>query len=302
MGTIYCSGPMTGIYNNNYEEFHKNAKFLRDLGWTVISPAEMDEKLGVDPTQPFSEEQYLNTLRHDYKALADCDAIAFMPGWDKSRGAKLESDFANVLKLDRYRVDASQSYFEKEMVIALTGFSRVGKDSIAQEFVDNNGFERHGFADALKEMLYNFNPVLSTSDAIEAGFVNDRIVHVQDYIDTYGWENSKNFSCIREGLQILGSEAGRDVLGENIWVDTLFKRPTGARIIIPDCRYLNEAQAVRERGGIVIRVNRNGVNPVNSHASDKIDFDADYEVNNNGTVKEVYLQILEYLETQRFEI
>ena len=49
MGTIYCSGPMTGLPNNNYEEFHKNTKFLRGLGWTVISPAEMDEELGVDP-------------------------------------------------------------------------------------------------------------------------------------------------------------------------------------------------------------------------------------------------------------
>lgn len=284
---------MTGIYNNNYEEFHKNTKFLRGLGWTVISPAEMDEKLGVDPTQPFSEEQYLNTLRHDYKALADCDAIAFMPGWEKSRGAKLESDFANVLKLDRYRVDASSSYFEKELVIALTGFARSGKDSIAQEFVKNDRFERIGFADSLKEMLYQLNPQMPYLNYIDLD--NDGIVHVKDYINYYGWEDAKSFPCIRESLQILGSEAGRDVLGENIWIDTLFKKPTAARVIIPDCRYPNEAEAVRDRGGIVVRVYREGVVSVNSHASDQINFDADIEIHNNGTVNEAYIEIMEQL-------
>ncbi len=294
MTTIYLSGPMSNHEAQNHPAFDQNTKFLRDLGWTVISPAEMDRELGINLTGDLDEEQYLNTLRHDYKALADCDSIAFMPGWETSRGARLESDFANVLKLDRYRVDASKSYFEKEMIIALMGYARVGKDAIAQEFVMNNSFERIGFADSLREMLYKFNPSLINNE-------DGTIVNIKDYVDKYGWEDAKSFYFVRESLQILGSEAGRDVLGENIWIETLFKKPTGARIIIPDCRYINEAQAVRERGGVVIRIKRDGVYPVNSHASDQINFDADFEINNNGTVKESYLQILEYLET-RFEI
>ena len=284
MGVIYCSGPMTGIYNNNYEEFHKNTKFLRDLGWTVISPAEMDAELGVDPTQPFSEEQYLNTLRHDYKALADCDSIAFMPGWEKSRGAKLESDFANVLKLDRYRVDASQSYFEKELVIAFCGYAQSGKNTLAEEFVKNNGFERKGFADALKSILYSLDP-----------FIDYDGNRLSNYVDKYGWEESKKTPEIRELLQLLGTEGGRQTLGTDIWVDTLFSQPHKARLVISDLRFENEAAEVKRRGGCVIRVDRPGIGPINGHISEKLNFEADITIYNNGTPYEAYMKIIEQL-------
>ena len=104
----------------NHPAFDRNAAFLRDLGYEVISPAEMNRKLGIDLTGNMNEEQYLAIIKHDYTALLTCDAIAFLPGWEGSRGAKLESDFANVLKLDPYRVDAANSYFEKEMVMGLS--------------------------------------------------------------------------------------------------------------------------------------------------------------------------------------
>ena len=38
--SIYIAGPMSGKVDHNYPAFHAAAKFLREKGWTVFSPAE----------------------------------------------------------------------------------------------------------------------------------------------------------------------------------------------------------------------------------------------------------------------
>ena len=289
--TVYISGPMTNYPEYNYPAFHANAAFLRDSGWNVLSPAELDADLGINPDMVMTEEIYLDIIKHDYAALIKSDAIAFMPGWEKSRGAKLESDFANVLKLDRYRVDASAEYFEQEKIIGLTGYARSGKDTIAQQFVKNDGYERVGFADALKSILYSLNPRIE--------LFNDDFIghwHIKNIVDGRGWDEAKKEPEIRQLLQRLGTEGGRVALGEDIWVKTLFNSSHGARIVIPDVRFENEANEVRRRGGIVVQIVRPGVGPVNDHASDKIDFEADYVLVNDKTPEEAYGTLMSYME------
>jgi len=289
--TIYVSGPMTNYENFNYPAFHANAAFLREGGWNVISPAELDADLGIDETTVMTEALYLDIIKHDYAALLKCDAIAFIPGWEKSRGAKLESDFANVLKLERYRVDASKSYLEQEKILAFTGFAGSGKDSVAQQFVKNDGYERIGFADPLKKMLYALNPRIE--------LFNDDFIghwHIKNIVDIKGWDEAKKEPEIRQLLQKLGTESGRAALGEDIWVKTLFNGPHGARIVIPDVRFRNEAVEISRRGGKVIRIVRPGVGPVNDHASDQINFEADYVLVNDGTLEEAYATLKSYLE------
>ena len=288
---LYLSGPMSGLKNFNHETFNLNAAFLRDEGWSVFSPAEMDLELGIDLTGPITEDQYQALMRNDYRALTECSAIAFLPGWEKSRGAKLESDFANVLKLDRYRVDASKSYFEQEKIIGLTGYAQSGKDTIAQQFVRNLGYERIGFADSLKSILYALNPRVE--------LFNDDFIghwHIKNIVDDKGWDEAKKEPEIRQLLQRLGTEGGRVALGEDIWVKTLFNSPHGARIVISDVRFENEANEIRRRGGKVIRIIRPGVGPVNDHASDKIDFEADYTLTNDRTPIEAFTTLMNYLE------
>lgn len=70
----------------------------------------------------------------------------------------------------------------------------------------------------------------------------------------------------RRLLQLVGTEAGRDILHPNLWVNALFtdfhlipdnyygKQPNW---IITDVRFPNEVEAIEDRGGIVLRVNRN---------------------------------------------
>jgi len=86
---IYVSGPMTGLPNHNFPAFHAAAARLREAGWEVINPA---ENFGGRTDLP--RETY---LRADVILVAQCEAMALLPGWQESRGAKLEYLLAREL-------------------------------------------------------------------------------------------------------------------------------------------------------------------------------------------------------------
>jgi delta 1-pyrroline-5-carboxylate dehydrogenase len=88
---IYLSGPMTGLPEWNFPAFHEAAAALRALGYEVVSPAELNADTSVTWHQ---------ALRADIKALCDCDAIALLPGWERSNGAHLELHLAHRLGID----------------------------------------------------------------------------------------------------------------------------------------------------------------------------------------------------------
>lgn len=94
MTRIYISGPMTGMPELNFPAFNRAAAGLRSLGHEVVNPAELD---ALD-TIELSWEDY---LRRDIKLLVDCNAIALLPGWEKSRGARLEVHIADALGMKR---------------------------------------------------------------------------------------------------------------------------------------------------------------------------------------------------------
>lgn len=75
---------------------------------------------------------------------------------------------------------------------------------------------------------------------------------------------------VRDFLQKLGTDALRNGLHENVWVNALMADydEQYSNWIITDTRFTNEAQAIKDRGGIIIRVERPGVKPVNLHPSE----------------------------------
>jgi len=79
---IYIAGPMTGMADHNFPAFHAAAERLRRAGWEPVNPAE-----NFDGRTDLPRETY---LRADIKLLATCEAVALLPGWEESRGAKLE--------------------------------------------------------------------------------------------------------------------------------------------------------------------------------------------------------------------
>lgn len=85
---IYIAGPMTGIKDLNFPAFHAAAVKLRAFGHHVENPAEIN----ADP-----EAAWADCMRQDIARLVTCTAIYLLPGWELSRGAKLEAHIAESL-------------------------------------------------------------------------------------------------------------------------------------------------------------------------------------------------------------
>lgn len=58
---------------------------------------------GVDDAHP--DHSWECWMRHDIKALLDCQAIVLLPGWDQSPGATMECDIARTLGMIPYFAD-----------------------------------------------------------------------------------------------------------------------------------------------------------------------------------------------------
>lgn len=101
---IYLAGPMRGYPRFNFDTFAKAAKHLRAKGEEVVSPAEMDLEEGFDPDNPgvISVDRYEEWMRRDFKAILDCDAVALLPGWRLSEGARRE--YQHAVKNDKFTI------------------------------------------------------------------------------------------------------------------------------------------------------------------------------------------------------
>jgi energy-coupling factor transporter ATP-binding protein EcfA2 len=60
----------------------------------------------------------------------------------------------------------------------------------------------------------------------------------------------------RMALQMIGTDFGRNMIGNNVWVESLKFRSKGKRIVISDVRYPNEAESIKKGGGILIKIER----------------------------------------------
>ena len=80
MKRIYLNGPMTGLPALNFPAFAAMTANLRADGHTVTNPAELNRDGG----------SWNDCMRRDIAALMDCDTVATLPGWEHSKGARLE--------------------------------------------------------------------------------------------------------------------------------------------------------------------------------------------------------------------
>ena len=120
-------------------------------------------------------------------------------------------------------------------IIGVTGFKRSGKDTFARVLSERAGYVRVAFADALKEEV--------------AAFLGISLEELER--DKELW---------RPVLQHRGVSMRQK--NPNHWIDRVAYRITTlipARVVITDVRFLNEAAWVRSRGGMIVRVVRNGV-------------------------------------------
>jgi hypothetical protein len=98
---------------------------------------------------------------------------------------------------------------------------------------------------------------------------------------------------VREFLQNLGTNAMRNGLHDNVWVNALFadyklieygddEQGHYPNWVVTDTRFPNEAKAIKEKDGIIIRVEKPGIEPINNHPSETglDDWNFDYKIAN----------------------
>jgi hypothetical protein len=141
------------------------------------------------------------------------------------------------------------------MIIGLVGNIGNGKGTVADILVERHNFFKESFANSVKDAcatIFGWNRAMLEGDTVES-----RAWREQD--DTW-WSRKlgRPFSP-RLALQLMGTEAGRDVFHPDLWVHTVMRRCDQApwnNYVIADVRFPNEIQAIRDSGGKVIRVKR----------------------------------------------
>ena len=141
------------------------------------------------------------------------------------------------------------------MIIGICGFQGSGKDTIADYLQNIHGFERDSFASTLK-------------DAVAAIFGWDRELLEgrtkesrawRETVDSW-WATRLDMPNLtpRLVLQKWGTEVARKSWHDDIWIASLEHKLVNAHndVVITDVRFPNEIRAIRNAGGIVIRVVR----------------------------------------------
>jgi len=136
------------------------------------------------------------------------------------------------------------------MVIAFTGLAQAGKTTAANFLVDL-GWQKISFASPLKRMM-----------AVLTG------------------ETDKNArppelcgKSVRECYQSLGTEWGRKLVGEDIWLRAAKRQmisaiKNGEHVVCDDVRFDNEAELVHRIGGVVLEIRREGLDQM-AHESER---------------------------------
>lgn len=167
--------------------------------------------------------------------------------------------------------------------IGICGPAGAGKSTAAERLVERWRFNRVRFAGPLKAMML----ALGLDPA---------------QVDGDRKEEPSALLCgrtPRQAMQWLGTEWGRNLIGEGFWIaawqaavervspdlNSLSQAVRGVRLIVADdVRFANEAKAIRDRGGLVIRIERPGAGSTSGagHASERMDFVPDRIIRNTG--------------------
>lgn len=151
------------------------------------------------------------------------------------------------------------------LIVGIGHVARVGKDVAAGALSRDLGFQRRAFADKLKELALEADPIVTTQvQTTNIGAGRGRLAWV---VQGMGWDEAKNvYPEIRKFLQDLGLGA-RNVFGEDFWVKQATAGIGKTNVVFSDVRFHTEADAVKALGGKLIRIDRPG-RVAEGHASE----------------------------------
>lgn len=185
----------------------------------------------------------------------------------------------------------------KQTLVGLTGKARSGKDTVAEYLKNSHYFRTYAFADPLKEAASKMFGIPLDH------FYNSNLKEKPDPF----WEISP-----REIAQKLGTEGGRRLFREDIWIKraerawheyidqfngisdmSFYPHLDHNGFIITDIRFENEADFIRSNGGMMIHVLRDSIEKVREHESENgIEIlDNDIVIENNSTIEELFYNV-----------
>jgi hypothetical protein len=194
------------------------------------------------------------------------------------------------------------------MIIGVAGFAGSGKDTVGKYLVVHYNFEHRSFAAKLKEATAALldMPLDKVDEYKLMKNVCVELVDDDDIVTTF---------TFRHFLQRMGTEMGRNVFGEDFWVDMVlpdnlllarhYQEYVARKIVITDVRFENEASRVRELDGVVIWVETTdatraarGRDSVPAHKSAmRLDPELiDYTITNDSSLANLHVQIKDVLD------
>lgn len=175
------------------------------------------------------------------------------------------------------------------------------------------------FAKPLKEVLSNILGV-KTSKFEDRSFKENKFVYLYDFriLDKYLLDDSdilsdnkftkaiksgeplpqNTYLSIRQLMQYVGTNVLQTYLGRRVWINSTLKHKEP--FIISDLRFIEEFNAVKEKGGTVIYIKRDSAKP-GTHQSEKEVLDLynqgkfDSVIDNNGTLKDLFNNLKEII-------
>ena len=155
---------------------------------------------------------------------------------------------------------------ELPRIVGLCGRKGSGKDTAAAVLV-SRGYENVKFAGGLKTMLRSLLAYQGYEDAVIDEMIEGDLKETPT--DTLGGHDP------RYAMQTLGSEWGRQLMGEDFWVRTAVSRMNSFdRVVVTDVRFPNEAEAIQRLGGVIVGVTADWIKPQEGEHESEAKIDA----------------------------
>lgn len=152
-------------------------------------------------------------------------------------------------------------------LIGLIGFKHVGKSTAAKYLEEHHGFVRHNMKDGLvaelKERFPDLLREILAKEQQDYEELDDFTVYPKD-ID---WLFQFKPTLMRALMVNYGTEVRRKD-DSDYWVKTWVEALLAGNVVADDIRFLNEAQAIKNNGGILIRLVRSDIPTGGNHPSE----------------------------------